>query len=313
MSKLNAWEGALAVVDARFHGAHVSPEYPTFSVKQESADVRYLRHLLSWPPLWGRLTPRGSMVRRKRTTAATLLATDVPLPDTDEQRRIADRLDAASQRIATSAILHEASKKLCLALYDSILGQVSDWKPLGYGLALSLDEVAVSPTETYLMAGVYGFGRGLIERDAITGSNTRYGRFNRLHSGNLVVSRLKAFEGALAIVPDSCDGRYVSPEFPTFSVIPDNLDLDYLGHLCRWPPLWRLLSKESKGIGARRERVSASRLLATKVPFPNLSEQRRIAASLGRAEAVLQLIRRQEAILVSLRRALLDAAFSGRL
>ncbi|GFE17978.1 type I restriction-modification enzyme, S subunit [Streptomyces glebosus] len=99
MSKLNAWEGALAVVDENFEGTYVSPEYPVFSVDTAHAYPGYLRYLLSWPELWNRLTPRGSMVRRKRTTPSTLLATGVPLPELPEQRRVADKLDAFTDKL----------------------------------------------------------------------------------------------------------------------------------------------------------------------------------------------------------------------
>jgi type I restriction enzyme S subunit len=66
-----------------------------FSVNTETADPEYIGHLLAWPELWSRLTPRGSMVRRKRTTPATLLSTEAPLPSLPEQRRIAERLTLA--------------------------------------------------------------------------------------------------------------------------------------------------------------------------------------------------------------------------
>lgn len=59
--------------------------------------------------------------------------------------------------------------------------------------------------------GVYGFGRGLFERGPIDGGETSYKSLNRLHANMFVVSRLKAFEGALTIVPDGFNGWFLSP------------------------------------------------------------------------------------------------------
>ncbi|QEU95886.1 hypothetical protein [Streptomyces kanamyceticus] len=124
MSKLNAWEGALAVVDPRFNETYASPEYPVFSVDNAHADPRYIKHLIAWPELWERLTPRGSMVRRKRTTPRTFLATEVPLPDLAEQGRIADKLDAMLATVATTATAapqQESARLLAIGGLDRAL------------------------------------------------------------------------------------------------------------------------------------------------------------------------------------------------
>ncbi|MEX5713946.1 hypothetical protein AB1484_38740, partial [Parafrankia sp. FMc6] len=99
MSKLNAWEGAIAVVNSEFDGTYVSPEYPSFDIDATNFDSVYVEHLLAWPSLWASLTPRGSMVRRKRTTPATLLATEVPMPSLAEQRNIAQKLSMARRSV----------------------------------------------------------------------------------------------------------------------------------------------------------------------------------------------------------------------
>lgn len=151
--------------------------------------------------------------------------------------------------------------------------------PLGEVLELDLDQVEVEPFATYPMAGVYSFGRGLFAREPITGAHTRYKKLTRLHEGQFVVSRLKAFEGAVAVVPTHFDGWFLSQEFPTFRVKPAGHP-GYLAHICRWPFFWETLAASSKGIGARRERVHPEQLLAIEIPLPDLDEQHRIAATL---------------------------------
>ena len=153
-------------------------------------------------------------------------------------------------------------------------------RPLGCGLSLALEQVDVEADAQYKIAGVRGFGNGMFPREAISGSETSYKTLNCLRAGNLVMSRLKAFEGAIAIVPEELDGYYASAEFPTFEVVTAEVEPRYLNHLCSWPIFWQMLQSESKGIGARRERVSAQRLLKIEIPMPSVSEQRRVADKL---------------------------------
>jgi restriction endonuclease S subunit len=153
---------------------------------------------------------------------------------------------------------------------------------LGKALALDIDAVTVDPSNNYNVAGIFSFGRGMFARGPITGTETNYNSLNRLHSGNLVLSRLKAFEGAVAVVPDRFEGWFLSQEFPTFSCIPDVADPLYIGYLCQWPTFWELLADASEGLGARRERVHPEDLLAIAVPLPDIEEQRRVAARIKR-------------------------------
>ncbi|MFT9475832.1 restriction endonuclease subunit S [Streptomyces sp. 11-1-2] len=156
-------------------------------------------------------------------------------------------------------------------------------KLLSEALSISIDAVSVSPNDRFDIAGVYGFGRGMFTREPIRGSETSYPKLHRLHAGSVVLSRLKAFEGAIAVVPERLDGWFLSPEFPTFTINPDVADSAYLQHLFRWPGFWELLRGESRGVGARRERVSAQRMLSIKAPLPDsIDEQQEIAARLDR-------------------------------
>lgn len=155
-------------------------------------------------------------------------------------------------------------------------------RPLSELIEPDVENVEVSSDDEYKIAGVYSFGRGLFQRGPISGTDTSYKTLHRLRTSQLVVSRLKAFEGALAIVPYAFDGWFLSPEFPTFRCVDGQLDAGYLRHICRWPEFWSMLATTSKGIGARRERVHTEHLLRLELGVPSIEEQRHIAARLDR-------------------------------
>ena len=85
---------------------------------------------------------------------------------------------------------------------------------LGNVLELKIDAVSVDASATYQIAGVYSFGKGLLARGPLPGTETTYKVFHRLHKDDFVLSQLKAWEGALARVPASFDGWFLSPQFP---------------------------------------------------------------------------------------------------
>lgn len=148
-------------------------------------------------------------------------------------------------------------------------------RPLSELIEQDINNVEISLDDEYKIAGVYSFGRGMFQRASISGAETSYKTLHRLRASQLVMSRLKAFEGAIAIVPRTFDGWFLSPEFPTFRCVDGELDAGYLAHICRWPEFWSMLATTSKGIGARRERVHTESLLRLKLRVPAIEEQRR--------------------------------------
>src|SRR5438045_4271262 len=99
---------------------------------------------------------------------------------------------------------------------------------LGEILTEDRERVDVDPAGLYPIAGVYGFGRGVLMRDDVTGSEISAKHLYRLRAGQIMYSRLKAFEGAFALVPPEADGRFVSNEFPTFTVDVDQAVPEYV-------------------------------------------------------------------------------------
>lgn len=158
--------------------------------------------------------------------------------------------------------------------------------PLGELLTLKRQRVTIESDCEYRRAGVLSYGRGLFSRPPALGSETSYPSFYRLTEGQLVFSKLFAWEGALAIVGPEHAGAYVSQEFPTFDVNTDRITPGYLARLCAWPELWARLRAGESGMGGRRKRVHQDRLLETTVPLPGLDEQHRVVDLLNSVEAM---------------------------
>ena len=159
------------------------------------------------------------------------------------------------------------------------------WTAISLGDVLTerRERVTVNPERDYPFAGVLGFGRGMLLRPAMSGADIAAQHLFRVRGGQVIYSRLKAFEGAFALVTDEADGRYVSNEFPTFDVDTAKAEPTYVSLLLRRPSVWQELRSGSEGMGARRERLQPTDFLDLAFDLPPLAVQQRVVAT---AEAV---------------------------
>ncbi|WP_420639940.1 hypothetical protein [Candidatus Poriferisocius sp.] len=144
------------------------------------------------------------------------------------------------------------------------------------------------------MAGMLNRGRGLFRKSDLLGLDTSYKQLTKLKAGQLVYSRLFAWEGAISIVPDEFDGVHVSPEFPAFDL--DNTEVlsDYLAHIARWSDFHEKVADSRKGLGLRRQRVAPEALLKVEIPLPDITEQRRIATHLDKMNELVEGLPRKQ-------------------
>ena len=106
----------------------------------------------------------------------------------------------------------------CLAPAESARSHGWVETPIGDVVVPSEAQLAVDASADYRVTGIYSFGKGLIDRGWISGSETSYKTLTRLHEGNIVISKLNGWEGAVAVVDRAFDNTCVSGEYPTFIV-----------------------------------------------------------------------------------------------
>ena len=172
------------------------------------------------------------------------------------------------------------------------------------------DPTPIMPHVEYKTAGILSHGKGLFARPVRRGRDISYSTYYRLHTDQLVYSRLFAWEGALAIVPNEFDGFFVSQEFPTFDIDSTKALPSYMALLINRAGLWDRLAEVVSGMGGRRKRVHPAALLATSVPVPSLADQRRIVDLVSSIDVALTECERQVAAVHALRTSLLAELIS---
>lgn len=86
----------------------------------------------------------------------------------------------------------------------------SDWKLEAIKVATPVVR-AEKPVagQVYRQIGVRLWGEGAYERETIDGSQTQYSLFFRVERDDIVVNKIWARSGSVAVVPESLSGSYV--------------------------------------------------------------------------------------------------------
>jgi len=133
--------------------------------------------------------------------------------------------------------------------------------------------------ETYRQLGIRLWGQGAYERGQIDGADTKYAYFNRIETDDLVVNKIWARNGAVAIATHEQAGTYVSTEFPAFSMDSKRIDPRWMRLITKWSDFWVACDAKAQGTSGKN-RIKPSQFLSVEIPLPPLTEQQRIVARL---------------------------------
>ena len=125
--------------------------------------------------------------------------------------------------------------------------------------------------------GVRLWGGGAYERETIDGGATQYKTLSRVAENDVVVNKIWARNGSVAVVPGDLDGCYVSPEFPTFAVKKETLEPLWFHWFTKTIGFWRQCDLKSHGTSGKN-RIRPERFLEIQIPLPGIEEQRREVA-----------------------------------
>ena len=315
MSQLKAWEGAIARVTPEFDGWYLSPQFVTFRAK--NANPRYAEWFCKQPSVWTELLgkSRGMGASRDSVSPARFLSISIPLPRIEEQRRVVEGLDRFAGRYVQVLRLRRESQLELDALCRSILfsNNASPLVPMADLVSLRTPDTRVERDKSYSFAGVYCFGKGVFKSQTKGGTEFAYDRLTKIHSGEFTYPKLMAWEGALGVVPAECDGLFVSPEYPVFTINSDKVLPEVLDVYYRTPSVWPILAGASTGTNVRRRRLHPSAFLGLRMPVPPMSVQQRMRKARLSFERVAQIRRGSEGEMKALLSAVLNHAFSGQL
>lgn len=315
-SKLKAFEGAFSLVTPDGDGRFVSNEFPAFDCRSERLLPGYLAWIFKRPSTWESISVESSGIgaRRERLHPESLLSYRIPLPPLAEQRRIVARLDAVATRLTART---EAAQRLeadLAALLRATFTRITAGSPRARMAAIAplvRRPVTIVAQATYEEIGARAFGRGLFTKPDVRGGSLTWQKLFRIEEGDLVISNIKAWEGAFAIAGRAHHGKVASHRYLTCVTDAARMCPATLCFYLHTDEGLAQIQAASPGSADRNRTLAQDRLEAIEVPVPSLDAQRwfdRLQAKVNAARAQYAAIAAEADTLLP---SMLDQVFGG--
>ncbi|MEH1862082.1 MAG: N-6 DNA methylase [Nostoc sp.] len=144
-------------------------------------------------------------------------------------------------------------------------------------LTKSEDWIDINPTEKYKQVTVKIWGKGVVERNEVTGAKIAASKRLKVHYGQFILSRIDARHGAFGLIPNSLDGAVITNDFPVFTPNSQKILPQFLDWMSKTKDFIELCKAASEGT-TNRVRLKEDKFLSMKIPLPAIEEQRRIVA-----------------------------------
>ena len=175
-------------------------------------------------------------------------------------------------------------------------------------LTPSTEKTVVKDDEIYKQITVRWYGKGAKLRRQIKGKKIDTKNQHIAKAGDVIISKIDANVGALAVVPAELDGAIVSSDFPLFKVDKTRINIEYLDHCLRYGNYANFLADYAKGT-TKRQRVKVSDILDLTIFVSDKEEQEQIVQRIKKQE---EIIRNAEQTILAIKEGLVDKSdFDG--
>ncbi|MGH3850073.1 MAG: hypothetical protein ACRDRT_10280, partial [Pseudonocardiaceae bacterium] len=215
-SNVFAWEGAVALAAENEEGLIGSHRFMTYRVDESVADPRYILHYFASGPGLEviRASSPGSAGRNRTLGIKSFAVQVIRIPDKIGQQRIADKLDALLGRVNAAHELRANFSRLRGSLNESLVSRVSEEAAetvrTGDILTLERTPITLDPEAQYRVIGARSFGKGIIYYPSTLGSDVSKLSYFKLPADALLLSNIKAWEGAISVTTGTVARDYVA-------------------------------------------------------------------------------------------------------
>jgi type I restriction enzyme S subunit len=184
---------------------------------------------------------------------------------------------------------------------------------VGEVVTLERTPIVIDPDVSYRVIGAKSFGKGIIHYPPALGDDISKLSYFKLPADALLLSNIKAWEGAISVTTETVARNYVaSNRFLSYLPRDERANTSYLRHYFLSRRGLSQVSAASPGGADRNRTLGRSRFEALEIPLPSRAEQDRIARIL---DSLGERVRKVHADLAldALRPSILNAAFTGQL
>ncbi len=278
LSRIDARHGACGLVPTSLDGALVSNDFPCFDIDSKIVLPAYFA--------WYARTENFISLCRKASEGSTnrvrlkeneFLRMPIHLPPLDEQQRIVAKLDkvaglAEERRRVMDAANHDVKAMLANAFRKIIDG--APYRPMSEVAPLVRRPVEIEPDQSYPELGVRSFGRGTFHKPALVGSQLTWQKLFLIQKGDLIISNIKAWEGAFAVAKPEDHNRVGSHRYLTCVPVEGIVTAGFVWFYLQSKEGLEQVATASPGSADRNRTLGQKALGAIQVPVPPLDRQR---------------------------------------
>jgi len=278
LSKIDARSGAIGLVPKELDGAIVSNDFPSFE---------FIDRTRLYPAFMGWMVRSRHFVElckaasegttnRVRIKEDRFLAQQVPLPPLAEQQAIVRRLGMLGDKARQvnehlDAIERDAHRLLAVSFRDAIAN--APLRPMAKVAPSVRRSVTIDIDKRYREVGARSFGKGLFVKPDFHGADATWQKPVWINAGDVVLSNIKAWEGAIAVAGVEHDGCIASHRYITCVPDPSVLTAGFLAFFLLSPEGLDQVGIASPGTADRNRTLSLTNLGKIEVPFPPIATQ----------------------------------------
>ncbi len=318
-SRLFAWQGSFGLIPDEMDGCYVSNEFPIFRLDNSRVNPKYLVYWFGLPHIQKIVesdcsgsTP-GTRNRYKEEFFNSL---EIDLPSSEEQQHIVAKIESVSSQIKEARKLREEIQQDAQAMLHSAFQQViegAEYRPMADVAPIVRRKVEIEMDGEYPELGVRSFGRGTFHKPVLDGINVGSKKLYQIKPGDLLLSNVFAWEGAISVVQEKDAGRVGSHRFITCVPEKGITTSDFLCFYLLTDEGIEKIREASPGGAGRNRTLGLKKLEKIKVPIPDYDKQLWFNRLQQKVAAIQQAQAGNQTELDALLPAILDHAFKGEL
>lgn len=279
-SRLFAWRGAFGIIGKELNDSYVSNEFPIFNANEKRLNPIFLNRWFQLPTVWKRVEEdcTGSTpLTRNRYKEKFFVNLEIPLPPLTEQLAIVARLDALADKVRQveehlDTIERDAEHLLAVRFKEAT--ENAPMRKMAEVAPAVRRQVDIDITASYREVGARSFGKGLFVKPDFDGAEATWQKPVWIEVGDLVLSNIKAWEGAIAVAQNEHSGCIASHRYITCVPEPKALTVNFLHYYLLSPDGLEKVGLASPGTADRNRTLSLTNLGKIEVPAPPIAIQK---------------------------------------
>ncbi len=146
---------------------------------------------------------------------------------------------------------------------------------IGEFLTRNKTAVTIQDEPVYQRVTIRVRNGGVVPRDEVKGADIGTKKQYVISSGQFILSKIDARNGAMGIIPESLDGAIVTQDFLAYDIDRTRINPQYLVLVSTTKQFIDFCQSCSSGT-TNRQRVDEAKFLSIRIPLPSLDEQNRL-------------------------------------